>query len=267
MFKVTLTNGEEDYTLFFKLRNTTIAKKWYEELNNSYELDEVDRFSNWSDNNIINELNFIINKINSYQYIIDRKVNNHTTQQDLNYLHKFFEDCRGEIIDQTAWYKTAPTDIQEAVRRFNVLIHLLEANIRTKNQHPTIVVTFKDAPRIELSDNDLKYFTYKWSSGTVYINYCMVGKTVLDAYKDNDNVGTIRPQTHYSADFMIKFGPPTNFIFYFLRSISIKLWIFRRKINFKNLNLGMIPVADIDQDLNLSTLTKFNRIKEVICIK
>jgi hypothetical protein len=267
MFKVVLTNGSEDYSLIFKLRNTAIAEKWYAELSKSYQLDEVDRFSNWGENNVIEELNSIIDKINSYQYIIDKKVDHNINQNDLNYLHKFFELYRGEMTEKTQWYNSAPGDIQTAISRYNVLIHLLESNLRTKNQHPTMVVTFKDAPRIKLSKNDLKYFTYKWSSGTVYINYCIVGKTVLDAYKDHDSIGAIRPQTHYAADFMIKFGPSTNIFFYFLRSMLIKIWLIKNKIKFKNLNLGMIPVADIDQNLNINEVKKFNRVKEVICIK
>jgi hypothetical protein len=268
MFKLILTNGIDDLSLTFKLRNTDIAQKWFKELSKSHELYEVDRFSNWGNNNIIKELNSVINKINSYENIIDRKVNDDTTQDDLNYLHKFFEDYRGEITEKTEWYDSCPEHIKESVTRFNVLIHMLEANIRTKNKHPTIVVTFKGSERIELSQNDIKNFTYRWTKDTVYINYCLVGKTVLDAYKDKDNITeAIRPQTHYSADFMIKFGPSTNIFVYFLKSILLKIYIIRKKLKIKNLNLGMIPVADIIEPIDLNHLLKFNRVKQVICIK
>lgn len=268
MFKLILTNGTDDFSLTFKLRDTDIAQKWFLELCKSYELYEVDRFSNWNNNNIIDELNSVIDKINCYEYIIDRKINNSSTQDDLNYLHKFFEDYRGELTEKTKWYETCPQHVKESISRFNVLIHILESNIRTKNKHPTVVVTFKDAKRIKLSSEDIKNFTYRWTTGTVYINYCLVGKTVLDAHKDKDNITeAIRPQTHYSADFMVKFGPTTNIFVYFVKSILLKIYTIRKKLKIKNMNLGMIPVADIVETIDLNHLLKYNKVKQVLCIK
>lgn len=268
MFDIILTNGNEDLCLRFKIRNTPIAQKWFAELSKDYELFETDRFTNWGTHKIVDELNRQIDIINSYDKIIDKKVDKNTTQQDLNYLHKFFEDLRGEITEGTNWFNRAPTNIQEAVSRFNILIHQLESNIRTKNKHPTLVVTFKDRPRFELSHNDMSHFTYKWKSGTVYINYCHVGKTVLDAFTDKDNVvKAIRPQTHYSADFMVKFGPSTKQIVYIIRTMIINIWLKVKRIKFKHLNLGMIPVADLVTVVDKKTLLKFNKVKKVSCSK
>jgi len=266
MFKVILTNGCEDLELSFKVRDTDIAQKWFIELQKDYDLFETDRFSNWGNKNHIADINNQIDIINSYQQIIDKKVNNLVTQQDLNYLHKFFEDLRGEVSTGTVWFHQAPVQIQSSLNRLNILIHQLESELRTKGNHPTLVVTFKDRPRVELSNEDCKHFTYFWKSGTAYINYCHVGKTVLDAFTNHDNITeAIRPQTHYSSDFMIKFGPSTNFIIYVLRSIIIKIWIKFKKLNFKNLNIGMIPVADLVTQVDKQTLLKFHRVKEVKC--
>ena len=268
MFKITLTNGTQDLELEFLLRDTPIAKKWYEELSKSYKLYEVDRFSNWGNNNILNELNSHIDVINSYDNIIDKKVNESTTQQDLNYLHKFFEEYRGEVTLGTPWFNTAPKEVKHSLERFNILIHQLESSLRTKGKHPTLVVTFDNPKRIEFSKEDLEHFTYKWTSGTVYINYCMVGKTVLDAYKDKDKLTeAIRPQTHYSADFMVKFGPSSSWISYIIRSMLLKFWMWRNKIKFDNPNLGMVPVADLVTDVDRKTLLKFKTVKSVVCIK
>jgi len=269
-FKVVLTNGHEDLDLEFAVRNSTTADKWYQELGKNYELYETDRFSDWNDDrsDLIKELNDQIDIINSYENIIDLKINENPSQKELNYLHKFFENLRGEVFEMTPWYKKSPGHVKMAVERFNVLIHQLESTLRTKNKHPTLVVTFKDSPRIDLEQEDYDQFTYKWSQGTVYINYCQVGKTVLDVFKDRDSIAEgVRPQIYYSADFMIKFGPSTNLLVYMLKTIALKFWIMQQQFKFKNLSLGMIPVADLITRVSRDHLTKFKRVKRVECIR
>ena len=131
-----------------------------------------------------------------------------------------------------------------------------------------MVVTFKGADRLALSEDDIKHFTYKWTSGTVYINYCHVGKTVLDVFKDRDHVAeAVRPQTHYSADFMVKFGPSIPLLTYIGRTILIKLWLLTKRFKFKHLNLGMIPVADLQIPVPHNLLKNYNKVKSVECIR
>lgn len=268
MFKLILSNGHQDLELFFKVRNTEISQKWFEEIKKNYELYETDRFTDWGDNNYIEQLNECIDTINSFQFIIDKKIDKNSSQPDFNYLHKFFENYRGEILEETQWFKSAPDEIRQAIQKFNILIHHAESECRTKGKHPTLVVTFKNRPRYELSESDCKNFTCKWTSGTVYIDYCQVGKTVLDVFKDRDNIAeAIRPQTHYSADFMIKFGPSIPWWFYYPRIIAIYCWIKFKKFKFKNFNIGMIPVADLVTYIDKRQLIKYNRIKKIECIK
>ena len=266
MFKLILSNGIEDCEIFFKVRNTDIAKKWYLELCKNYKLHEIDRFSNWGDQKLIDQLNEHIKIINRYDKVIDKELSLSPTQSELNYLHKFFEDLRGEVLTGTEWFNRAPLYVKNSIEKFNALIHQLEANIRTKN-HPTIVVTFKDRPIFNLSENDLKHFTYRWVKGTAYINYCQIGKTILDVFKDKDTLAEgIRPQQYYSADFMVKFGPTTLYPVYLIRKIFIRVWLVFQKFKFKNLNLGMIPVADIVSNIEVKNLKKFNHVKGVICL-
>jgi hypothetical protein len=269
MFKLVLTNGVEDRELIFTTYNTPIAQKWRNELSKNYPLYETDRFTNWGSDNIIPSLNKCIFQINKYDPIISKCIseNSNTLQQDLNYLHKFFEELRGEIETGTTWFNRAPKDIQAAVEQFNILIHKLEANTRTPN-HPTVVVTFKDRPRFELTADDCKHFTFRWKEGTVYINYCHVGKTVLDIFKDRDDIAkSMRPQTHYSADFMIKFGPTIPYPIYLLRKTIISAWMKFKKINPKTANLGMIPVATCTSTFVHSEMINFNKVKEIQCLK
>lgn len=266
MFDLILTNGEEDITIPFVLRDTTIATKWFEELSKNYELFETDRFTNWGSHDLVTELNHHIDIINSYDNIISNLSEN-PTQQELNHLHKFFEDLRGSVTEGTLWFNNAPERIKNSVERFNVLIHKLESELRTKN-HPTVVVTFKNRPIINLTDDDMKHFTFRWTHGTVYINYCQVGKTVLDVFKDNDGIAKgIRPQQNYSADFMVKFGPTIPYWKYSLRKTYLHAWLKLQPFKFRNLNLGMIPVADLANEVDINYLTKFNKVKGVVCTK
>lgn len=268
MFKITLTDGVSDTELSFKVRETPIAKKWFKELSNNYPIFEDDRFSNWHGNtNLVKKLNEQIDIINAYDNIIDLRASEDITQKDLNYLHKFFEDLRGEVITGTSWYHAAPEQVKIALSQYNVLIHQLEEYIRSP-EYPSLVVTFNDRPRFELTDDDIQHFTFCWQKGTVYISYCHVGKPILDVFKDRDYIAEgVRPQTHYSADFIIKFGPSSKYYIYLLRKLLINIWLPLQRFKFKNPNLGEIPVADIIGDFNINNYRKFNRVKKVECIK
>jgi hypothetical protein len=263
MFKIILTNNIEDAELTFKVKETPIAKKWFAELCKNYSILEDNRFSSWhTDCNLIDDLNNQIDIINNYDSTIDCKVSITTTQDDLNYLHKFFED----LID-TPWYNNAPLEVRSALEKFNILIHLFEEQQRSTN-HPSLIVTFTDSVRQLLTDEDMNQFTYYWQKGTVYINYCHVGKPVLDVFKDKDKITeNIKPQTHYSADFLIKFGPSANYFIFILRKLIINIWLRFQKFKFKNPNIGYIPVADLVGDFNIEDYRKFNKVKNVICLK
>lgn len=267
MFKVILTNGVDDVELTFKVHNTSVARRWFNELSKNYCIFENDRFTNWGSTSSVDQINQVIDTINAYQYVIDKKLSNKFNQDDLNYLHRFFENLRGEIDQKTQWFLQAPPSVQAALEKFNILIHELEATLRTSN-HPTCVVTFKDRPNLELNHQDYTHFTSRWVRGTVYINYCHVGKTILDVFKDRDKFAkAIRPQTHYSADFMIKFGPTTPLILFFLRQLLIKVWLKFQPFYFENPNIGMIPVATLVGNFDVEKLQHFQKVKQITCLK
>lgn len=268
-FVVTITNRIDYKDLVFNVHDTTIAKKWANEVSNNYALDEIDRFQAWpgSEKNIsyyVALLEKQIDIVNLYKpgtIIFDQMLN----QDTLNYLHRFFEELRGPIEIGTYFYNTAPNDVQQAISKFNVLIHETEHLIRN-NDAPTIVGTFKNRPRMSLDSNDYNYFTIKWKYGEVYINYCEVGKTLLDVFKDQDaHVGhnNIRPQQHYSADFMIKFGIDIPNEVHEARIKQFKEWYLLQPYSFDELSLGMIPVASLEHGEPYSGYTRISSV----CIK
>ena len=271
MFELVLGNEQSKKSLFFKILETDIAQLWATEIKKEYLLYENDRFTQWPGSNkdetyYQSSLKHHIDIINSYDKIID--LEKYNQQTFLNILHKHFEDLRGHVVYGTDWYATAPVNVQQSVDKLNVLIHEYENYLNEKDSiylNPTIVCTFKDRPTYNLKNEHYKYFTHKWEFGTVYINYCEVGKPLLDVFKDNDeNVGkdAIRPQSTYSADFMVKFGidVPDQFVI----DKENKFWLWT---NSKNINvnpskaaLGMIPVAKIVEKIDINKLKDFNKV-------
>lgn len=299
-FNLTITNNFNDYDLYFDIFDTNIAIKWKSEIEKNYDLYETDRFTNWPNSQqtaeyYINELNEQIKIINLlYPSLIPTIVTEDSDQSTMNYLHKFFENLRGPINEGTTWFSTAPIVAQTAINRFNILIHEYEHyrfNQKTLplTNHPyaTIVGTFSGRDRYDLEDNDYQHFTFKWNFGYVYINYCEVGKPLLDVFKDNDDIvgdSNIRPLNYYSADFQIKFGPDTVDHIYKEREEKFWQWFESKKDYFDTLgltkspklSLGLIPVAKLNiDDSKLTGLTQveiinklshYQKIKSV-CIK
>jgi hypothetical protein len=268
-FILTLANNTSEYDIEFNILTTSIAQRWANEIAKNYNLYEVDRFQGWPNKELsyyVDELKKQINTINSYKYVID---NTRELDQDkLNLLHKFFEELRGPIETGTEFYNNAPTIVQDALMKFNITIHECEHYLRSSNE-PTIIGTYSDRPRISLEENDYSYFTFKWEYGTVYINYCEVGKTLLDVFKDKDSVvgvDNIKPLEYYSADFMVKFGRTVPDEFYNQRLLDFQNWYKTTTYNFKQLALGLIPVAKLSTTVTIADLAKYTRIKNT-CLK
>ena len=274
MFRILFENKKASRWIYFNVYDTVIAKKWYKELAKNYEIHEDTRLTDWpgQDKKFIKLLNEQIQIINSYDRVIDVLVTEHT---DLNYLHTYFENLRGEITEGTEWFNNAPKKIKQAIEQFNILIHEYESQKR--GNAATVVVTFKNRPRRKLELANYDDFTFKWKFGCVYINYCHVGKNMLDIFKDNDVYTRDMPQTHYSSDFMIKFGRSINWLIHILRKLQIKLWLKKEGKVFKKNSFGMIPVAEINlpaSGLNhkrykevIKLLSIYNKIGAVQCLR
>lgn len=297
MFKLTLTNNDEDCEVYFDTLDTNIAKKWVNEINKDCVINEGERFSNFPNTNkdliyFVNLLNGLIDIVNNYKAnSIPIKLTPDMNQDTMNYLHKFFEDLRGPILATSEFYNNSPTNVQQALMDFNLIIHEFEHfqfNEKylplTNHPYATIVCTYNNGQRYKLEDDDYQHYTFKWEFGTIYINYCEVGKPLLDVFKDNDDIvgdDNIRPLTYYSCDWQLKLGPSTTDAVYTERLRQFKEWFDanQHRLNLEwgpKLALGMIPVAKLNYSksnfLNKSEveiielLSKFNRVKHT-CIK
>jgi hypothetical protein len=254
---ITLVNDTSSKDIVFDVNETSIANKWAGEISNDYPIFEDWRFTGWPDGPRAEyyeqEIDKCIAVVNNYAPNTITK----TAASDLNYLHKFFEMLRGGVIDPNPWYENAPANVKEAVSNFNVLIHNYEKLKLSKHLSPTITCTFK-GNRYYLEQEDYQHFTYDWKFGTIYINYCEVGKHLLEVFVDNDDVvgeHNIRPLKYYSADFKLKFftdRPRSEFEEFDKR---FRLWCdehskFFRRLGITELALGLIPVAILNYELS-----------------
>lgn len=273
-FEITIGNTETQSVLEFEILQTNIAQSWANEIAKNYPLYETDRFTNWPNNTKSKKyyeyyLKYHMDIIEQYGYKID--FGKLDFQDALNKMHKHFEDLRGHVDRPSFWYQTAPQKVKNSVDRFNVLIHEYENFLEEENQdfkNPTIVCTFCDRPKYALNDEDYQHFTHSWEYGTVYINYCEVGKPLLDVFKDQDVYAeAVRPQSTYSADFMIKFGPTVPEEFVNKKQKDFDRWYAKQNYNFKHLSLGLIPVAKIKTNIDINSLQGYNRIYNAQCKK
>jgi hypothetical protein len=143
--------------------------------------------------------------INAHDPIIDRDFE--YTQDGLNYLHNIFERYHGLLDQQTSEYwHSAPDTVRQALANLNLAVHRCEAAQRPPR--PEFVCTWFGMPKTQCLSTELQqqYGEPTIKFGTVYLNYCEIGKTVEDLTRDNDQYiseDAFRPFGYYSADFFV----------------------------------------------------------------
>lgn len=206
--------ADGDFTLKFKIRDTPVAELWIERMRSrgDYPLDQPDRFYGFDKpgqetQRAIDLIKKCIDTINSYEFIIRRSF---TFDQDcLNYLHNIFERYHG-LLDQqnTKFWERAPIPVRQALAELNIAVHRCESVL--SGNPPRLVCTWFGMPKTHCLDATLQaqYGNLRINFGTVYLNYCEIGKTLEDLAHDQDTYiadNAFKPFDHYSADFNIAF--------------------------------------------------------------
>ena len=203
-----------DLALEFKIRSTPVAELWVERMQarGNYPLDHPDRFYGFGtlEQEQLRAVEYIqkcITTINAHEYLIDRPFE--YTQDCLNYLHNIFEIHHGLLDQQNSdYWLRAPESVRQALAELNLAVHRCETV--AAGTHPRLVCTWYGMPKTHQLDLALQdqYGESSIQFGTVYLNYCEIGKTVEDLAQDNDKYigdGAFRPFDHYSADFNVQF--------------------------------------------------------------
>jgi len=203
-----------DLTLKFQIRSSPVARQWAERMldRNNWPLDHPDRFYGFNTpdeerDRAIAMIQNCISTINKHEPIIDRPFE--YTQDCLNYLHNIFERYHG-LLDQqdTPYWYSAPQTVRKALAELNLAVHRCETVIH--GSAPRFVCTWFGMPKTHRLGTELQQLHGDWrvKFGTVYLNYCEIGKTVEDLAHDNDKYisdDAFRPFDHYSADFNVAF--------------------------------------------------------------
>lgn len=165
----------------------------------------------------------------------------------------------GSVDEPAPFYRHAPEPLRHEIEKFNLLIHALEDDLcqlqrdsRSERRDVRIVVTFKGRRRVPLTISELKEFGLARCFGVAYLNYCMVGKHLLEACLDKDQItGAIRPQTHLSADTLLWFGASPTPDEMEERKAALDDWWAQEGIERRFARsdpasaVGYLPVADI----------------------
>jgi hypothetical protein len=209
-----LIHLSQGLTLQFKIRATPLAELWVERMQarGSYPLDHPDRFYGFGsqlEERIRAEIMIqqCITTINQHEAIIERGFD--WSQNSLNYLHNIFERYHGLLDQQTSEYwQQAPVAVRQALSELNLAVHRCETVL--EGVKPRFVCTWFGMPKTKQLDVDTiqTHGELQIKFGTVYLNYCEIGKTVEDLAHDNDiyiGDNAFRPFGYYSADFNVAF--------------------------------------------------------------
>lgn len=203
-----------DLELKFQIRDTPVAQLWVERMQarGHYPLDHPDRFYGFGtlaqeQARAVEYIQNCIATINAHDPIVLRPFE--YTQDCLNYLHNIFEQHHG-LLDQqhSEYWSRAPDQVKKALAELNLAVHRCESVASGTN--PRFVCTWYGMPKTHQLDPALQdqYTASQVEFGTVYLNYCEIGKTAEDLANDNDKYisdDAFRPFNHYSADFNVQF--------------------------------------------------------------
>jgi hypothetical protein len=203
-----------DLELKFQIRDTPVAELWVERMQarGHYPLDHPDRFYGFGtlaqeQARAVEYIQSCIATINAHEPLVHRLFE--YTQDCLNYLHNIFEQHHGLLDQQTSdYWSRAPESVRRALTELNLAVHRCESVASSTN--PRFVCTWYGMPKTHQLNQALQdqYTVSQVKFGTVYLNYCEIGKTAEDLANDNDKyIGddAFRPFSHYSADFNVQF--------------------------------------------------------------
>jgi len=276
------TNSEDSFVVPYTLRNNSIVPKWIERVRTAqdkYPIDDPGRFYGFGSieeqvEDSLSKINQCIDIINNFEPIIGRRLTNVNDQDTLNYLHHIFEEYHGLLDQQNhEFWSRSPNSVHNALADLNICVHRCESAAEgAPKRH---VVTWFGLPKTkQLAPEDYDYFEQTLSTGTVYLNYVEIGKTLGDLTRDNDRyIGDegFKPFNYYSADFNVKFWS-TNGRQATDEYASIREYYANHRMFFeqqgwhwgdKVLTAEYCPLADIDDIRHLDEISNRCWVKSV----
>lgn len=231
--KVTLINNQSQDTLelTFNIRNKDISQKWarychYDFLNSNLILEKNYMLHNWQYRQsnlersipiLCHELNRHIANINNFfdgssdlkpKYHIPLHFDHNTLDQDiLNDIHHHFELLVGQVWNPSEYLHLADDLVNESIRALNNICHEIESLRHIKNTSSCIIFSVPNIPTYKFSEQDFDEFTRIQRFGNIILFYAQLGKTPIEAYRDeeDDKIGdeNISGNRYNSGQFII----------------------------------------------------------------
>ena len=278
--------ANEVFDLKFKLLDHHFARKWIncvlEAQQKQYPISEpwaiYNINSKMNSEFIKNNINRLIQKVDSVEKLFDLQLQDINDQDTLNKIHAVFENNHGKLDEwkSNPLFKNKPNDFRKNLSEINQFVHACESIKGT----PKIRVVYFDLPKTKrFSDSDYKLFTNKRKFGSLYHLYCDVGKPIESLAVDNDNHHhDIVPNLHYSADCVIYFHTDSDdhvkkIEQKFQKYINDNKEYIKTKgydIDSNRLTTGRIEIARLDTKMSekelLTKLKYFDKIQSLILI-
>ncbi len=279
-----VSDAQNELSLFFKPYDTPPAKKWLKLLSNAamrglqiepyfLKTHKVNgRFVGFPAHeknalDLASLINQCIQTINTFRPgAIPLQASEATRQPELNELHKYFEEHRGTVRQPAELFRTAPKEVQVALEDFNLLIHeyesFLESSQRGNGSMASLDINYvRDWVREPMSPEDYAYFDPARDFGGLYLHYFEVGKQVLDAYFNQDDVvgeDNVRPLQNISAAFDIFFGQSTKPLFELEFKKKFNAWLVQQGLDPRDpkLSIGYLKVGELIIDNRLRFMSR-----------
>ena len=147
---------------------------------------------------LCNRLNHAISELNKWlkpnwdYYISETYTPKTFTQESHNILHNHFEILKGTIWEPSEYFTTASAPFREHIETLNWACHEMETldfaqTAPEENLRPTNIMSWKNAPKHDLTDEHRKLFAanaFDSELGGVYMHWCQIGKRLDEVFKD-----------------------------------------------------------------------------------
>lgn len=179
------------------------------------------------------------------------------TTDDFNKMHTYFEIYRGELFEPHPIFTSGTPEFRECIEMLNIDIHLFE---QVHNSNKMANFNFPTIDFVPLKATDCCLFELHKKPNTIYLEFNMRGKTLMDYYHDDDDhVGdeNIRRFEWVGPDFLLNIDGMTP------EQISkkeedIEKWWDRKQNYLNNLGyykgdpnntFGIFPLATADIEI------------------
>lgn len=263
---------DDSLMIEYSLCDNPVAQRWVQKVilaQQDYSIDDPARFYGFGTyesqvSDALDRINQCITVIKmDYPGITQSYVTDVHDQESLNYWHHVFEIYHGLLDNQPEGRALLPV-----LADLNIAVHRCESVAR--GAHPRHVVTWFGLPKTDqLENSNYQFFTDIWKSGTVFLNYVEIGKTLEDLALDKDiyiKPEAFQPFRRFSADFVVRFYEQTPQQAKQKRAI-INSYYKNNKELFGPWQPcyvgGSLPVAQLKTKLDLDQISKRQYVKTI----